>query len=1307
MTTFNFQKQKSRLLNGWNSFFFASLLMLIAYSNAEAQMKPLQPTIASKAVYADQTPPLSEMPVIRGFVAKEDEDSEAEVENELNLKQLRNLQENPSRFSVDPALQSVANDNIPTAKAPIQNFEGINNTYGVYPPDTQGDVGPNHYVQVVNLGFQIFSKTGTSLYGPANLSTIWAGIPAPWNGTNNGDPIVLYDQQADRWMISQFSLPNSTQYAMLIAVSQTNDPTGAWNRYVFQFGNKMPDYPKFGVWNDGYYMAVNQFISGSSWGGVGACAFERSKMLTGDPTAQMIYFDLGASSDPGSMLPSDWDGATTPVANEPNYFTYFNDWSSATDDYLKIWQFHADWTTPANSTFVESASLVTAPFNSTVCSSGNCIPQPGTTVLLEALTDRLMYRLQYRNFGDHRSMVTNHTVEVDGTGHAGVRWYELRNTGSGWSIYQQGTYAPDASHRWMGSVAMNGVGDIGLGYSVSNGTTIYPSIKYTGRQASDPLGQMTYAEQTIFNGSGYQSGSAARWGDYSMMSVDPTDDGTFWYTTEYIQTSGSTPWRTRIASFLLGPVPPVANFSANVTKPCLNSTVIFQDQSAGTPTTWSWTVTPATYSFVDGTTATSQNPHLAFSAYGTYTIALTVTNAQGNNTMTKSNYISVNAANADFTASATTIVVNNSVTFTDASTCGITSRAWDFGAGASPATATTQGPHVVTYSTTGAKTVSLTVNGSVTETKTNFVTVTDPIFNMANSTISTCDGYFYDPGGSAANYSNSQDYTMVFNPSVAGNMLQFVFSEFALETNSTCSYDYLKIYDGPNNTYPLLGTYCGTTSPGTILATNATGSITFVFHSDVSQTDIGWAATISCISGIVANPATFTATAISSNQIDLAWTKNLLSDNIMVLTNSANTFGTPVPGTVYSVGDPVTGGGSVLYKGSANGFSHLALSSNTRYYYKAFSYTAGNNYSSGIAANALTFCGVYSVPVNENFSTSALPGCWTTQISGTGAVDKWTVSNTSTAGGTAYEMKSTYQNINPAITRLVTPPINTVGITQLDLSFRHMLDAYSTGCTLRVQSSSDGITWTNEAWYVATTAANIAATLVNTSVLSNLNSPHTFVAFTIEGNLYNYDYWYIDNVSITSSSKTLNLTLYLEGLYNGSTMNKAQNASGDQFSGTVADQITVELHNATAPYALAGGPYTVNVNTNGTASVSVPAALGSSYYIVVKHRNSIETWNASPISFAAATMSYDFSNSASQAFGSNLKFMAGKYVMYGGDVNQDGLIDSGDMIPVDNNAASFLSGYVATDLNGDGLIDSGDMILLDNNGAMFIAKVTP
>lgn len=429
-----------------------------------AQQQKLHPTSAKEAVYSDAIPSMLNMPIIsRQDVENEKEADEDEVKNEFNLHALRNLTRNQFPYSQDPALQGATKNSAHAPTVPIRNFDGISNTYSVYPPDTQGDVGPDHYVQVVNKGFQIWDKTGTSLYGPANLSTIWAGIPAPWNGTNNGDPIVLYDQAANRWMIAQFSLPNTTQYAMLIAVSQTANPTGAWNRYVFEFGNKMPDYPKFGVWPDGYYMSVNQFLSGSSWAGVGACAFERTKMLSGDPTARMIYFDLGFSADPQSMLPADWDGATAPVANEPNYFTYFNDWSSVTEDYLKIWEFHADWNTVENSTFIETTSEVTAPFNSELCYSGKCIPQLGTGVLLDVLGDRLMYRLQYRNFGDHQSMVTNHTVNANGSGLGGIRWYELRNSGSGWSIYQQGTYSPDGTNRWMGSVAMNGNGDIALG----------------------------------------------------------------------------------------------------------------------------------------------------------------------------------------------------------------------------------------------------------------------------------------------------------------------------------------------------------------------------------------------------------------------------------------------------------------------------------------------------------------------------------------------------------------------------------------------------------------------------------------------------------------------------------------------------------------------------------------------------------------------------------------------------------------------------------------------------------------------------
>ena len=589
-------------------FFFIPLIDTVS-----GQTPDLHPTSVKQAIYRDITPSLNQMRVIQ--INKSSNTDEWIVPNKIGKKEFGHLVTNSFPFSEDPVWQKQDGTYLPSSAAPVQNFEGIGHT-GWYPPDTQGDVGPDKYVQVVNCSFAVYSKTGTPLYGPVSLSTIWQGIPAPWNGTANGDPVVLYDQAANRWIISQFSLPTGNN-AELIAISQTSDPMGAWYRYVFPFGNKMPDYPKFGIWPDAYYMSINHFINGAVWGGVGACAFERSRMLSGDSTARMVYFDLGASSDPSCMLPSDWDGTTTPLANEPNYFTYFNSWSSS-QDYLKIWQFHVDWTNPANSTFAQAFNLVTAPFDESLCTAyrGQCIPQPGTSVKLESLSDRLMYRLQYRNFGTHRSMVTNHTVDVDGTGHAGIRWYELRDTGSGWTIYQQGTYAPDADHRWMGSIAMNSEGDIALGYSVSNSTTLYPSIRYTGRRTYHPLGQMAIPEQTIITGSGNQTGSAARWGDYSMMSVDPADDKSFWYTTEYIQTSGDRDWQTRIASFKLDNSPFVITMAAtaiSTTSGTMNGTV----NPNSIPTTWH---------FEWGTSISYGNSTTSISAgTGTSTINISVT----------------------------------------------------------------------------------------------------------------------------------------------------------------------------------------------------------------------------------------------------------------------------------------------------------------------------------------------------------------------------------------------------------------------------------------------------------------------------------------------------------------------------------------------------------------------------------------------------------------------------------------------------------------------------------------------------------
>ncbi|MFA4864026.1 MAG: T9SS type A sorting domain-containing protein, partial [Bacteroidales bacterium] len=433
----------------------------------------------------------------------------------------------------------------------ISNFEGVGNLNSVYPPDTEGDVSPDHYFQMINLSFQIFDKQGNSLYGPADNRTLWNGFIGSWTSTNDGDPVILYDEQADRWVATQFAIntPDGT-YWELVAVTETGDPLGSWFRYAFQFP-VFNDYPKMGIWPDGYYFSFNMF--GGDYRRAAVCALERDAMLVGDSNARMILFDMPDGSEPWSLLPADFDG-TPPPDGTPDYFAYAMDDAYGSGDYLSIWAFRSDWENPENSTFEEVTKLNTEPFNSWFCdaSLGSCIPQPDGGPNLEALSDRLMYRLQYRNFGDYQVMVTNHTVNADGNGHAGIRWYEMRdlNDGNGWFIYQQGTYAPDEHHRWMGSVAMNGKGYIALGFSIVSGTK-YPSICYTGRSPNDPLGQMTFYEEEIMAGSGVQTGPAARWGDYSMMSIDPVDDTTFWFTTEYVKQTGQVSWRTRIAGFTM------------------------------------------------------------------------------------------------------------------------------------------------------------------------------------------------------------------------------------------------------------------------------------------------------------------------------------------------------------------------------------------------------------------------------------------------------------------------------------------------------------------------------------------------------------------------------------------------------------------------------------------------------------------------------------------------------------------------------------------------------------------------------------
>ena len=425
-----------------------------------------------------------------------------------------------------------------------QNFDGVG-ANGSAPPDPSGDVGPNHYVQMVNTRTQIWNKSGISLLGPVNNSTFWAALGPPFSTTNSGDPIVLYDDSANRWMVSQFCLPNgfNPPYYQLIAVSTTPDPTGTYYQYAYSFP-ALPDYPKFGVWPDGYYMSANAFNSSSAFLGTYAAVFNRNAMLTGSAAA-MIYFTLPTSTY--SLLPSDCDGVAPPVGS-PNYFLASYNGSLTGNTDLDIYQFHVDWVNPANSTFTGPSFISTPAFN--YLPTGTDIPQLGTANKLANLDDRPMNRLQYRNFGDHQAMVVCQTVSVSNptANRAGIRWWELRKTSGNWSIYQEGTYAPaDTAYRWMGSIAMDANGIIALGYSVSK-STINPGIRYTGRFPCDPLGIMTFAETTIHSGAGSQTGTLHRWGDYTQMTVDPSAGGTFWYTNEYIPSNGTFNWKTRIAA---------------------------------------------------------------------------------------------------------------------------------------------------------------------------------------------------------------------------------------------------------------------------------------------------------------------------------------------------------------------------------------------------------------------------------------------------------------------------------------------------------------------------------------------------------------------------------------------------------------------------------------------------------------------------------------------------------------------------------------------------------------------------------------
>lgn len=698
-------------------------LVLLLVPGAPAQEVRTGPTVIHEEKH-DISPPLREIP----FVAPQSGTQRVMLPVRRPMPAHMSAESGP-----DVALQQTVGPLVGTTN--LLNFDGVNARDGVAPPDTNASVGATQVVETVNLSYQVFDKnSGSSLFGPAEVSSIWTGFGGLCETGSHSDPVVLYDKAAARWVISIIAF-NSTFSSNFecVAVSTTSDATGSFNRYGFSFGVNLNDYQKVGVWPDAYYLSANIFPNGGLFSGPQACAMDRTNMLAGN-AATMQCFQKGTSDF--SLLPSDLDGSTAPPAGSPNFFIELG-----TSTTLNLFKFHVDFTTPTNSTFTGPTTITISSFTDACPTTGTCIRQRGVTQRLDSLGDRLMFRLPYRNLGDHESIVATHSV-TSGTS-TGVRWYEIRSPNGTPTIFQSGTFAPDSSFRWMPSIAMDQAGDIVIGYSVSSSTT-FPSISYTGRLASDALGTME-SEASIKSGLGSQNGGLSRWGDYTSMAIDPGDDCTFWHANEYLPATGSFNWNTRLASFKFASCVPVTpDFT-------LTATPASQTVTQGNSTTYTATVAAvggfsgtvtfsasglpagATASFnptsvtASGSSTLTVTTDATLTPPGTYT--LTITGTSGSTVHTVTTTLVVNSSAPDFTISATpasqTVVVGNSTTYTATITAvngfggTVTFSASGLPSGAtatfSPATVTGSGSStmtVTTASTTPTGTSTITITGT-------------------------------------------------------------------------------------------------------------------------------------------------------------------------------------------------------------------------------------------------------------------------------------------------------------------------------------------------------------------------------------------------------------------------------------------------------------------------------------------------------------------------------------------------------------------------------------------------------------------
>jgi len=483
----------------------------------------------SREVRRGVTPPLREMKLIQDH-------SSRQIENVTTIDPDEGRHPLPSDNAgtvLDPVLQT----KVPTTLNVTLglNFSGVG-AINYSTSDVNGSVGATQYVQYNNWQFAVFNKTtGAKLLGPASEKTLWASLGGACSTSDDGDIIVLYDKNAQRWIFTHHALAVGGPFYQCFAISQTSDATGKYYLYQYQLTIDFPDYPKLAVWSDGYYLSTNlENTTNYAFIASQACAFDRAQMLTG-ASAQEVCFQ---TSQYPSLLPADIDGKTAPPAGSPELFL------SLSSTGLNMLKLKVNWSNLSKSTFTGPTPITVAAFKEG-CGGLQCIPQLDTSQVLDSLADRLMYRLAFRNFGTYQSLAVTHSVVAGSS--VGLRWYEIRSPFGTPKVYQQGTYAPDSNYRWMGSIAMDKTGDMALGYSISSATQ-HPGINFTGRLSTDTLGTME-SEINVITGGGSEQSPNYRWGDYTSMSIDPVDDCTFWYTNQFYKTDSQQSWSTQIVSF--------------------------------------------------------------------------------------------------------------------------------------------------------------------------------------------------------------------------------------------------------------------------------------------------------------------------------------------------------------------------------------------------------------------------------------------------------------------------------------------------------------------------------------------------------------------------------------------------------------------------------------------------------------------------------------------------------------------------------------------------------------------------------------